>query len=95
MENSLSSIIEGLQLDLQELEKFISTSTRPNIKRQLEEQRKIIKLRIDEENKKIEISRANLEKAQENSNIPVQKPKSQNYESITKYSFLSEDKFVK
>lgn len=92
MEKSISSIIEGLQADIDELDKFISTSVRPNIKRQLEDQRKIIKHQIDDEKRKLEVSKATLEKTAENTSNPN---KSVVYEPINKYSFLSEDKFVK
>jgi len=94
MEKSISSIIEGLQADVDELEKFISSSSRPNIKRQLEEQRKILKSQIDDENRKLEISKANLERPAENNSTSNLK-RNVNYESVNKYSFLSEDKFVK
>lgn len=92
MDKSISSIIEGLQADLEELEKFIASSIRPNIKRQLEEQRKIIRTQIDEEKRKLEVSKATLEKTAENNNNPN---KASVYEPINKYSFLSEEKFVK
>ena len=92
MEKSLSSIIEGLQADLDELEKFIADSNRPNIKRQLEEQKKIIKSQIDDEKRKLEVSKALLEKTAENPSNPN---KAVVYEPVNKYSFISEDKFVK
>ncbi len=95
MEKSLSSIIDGLQADFDELDKFISSSTRSNIKRQLEEQRKIIKLQIDEEKRKLEVSTSNLEKSNESNNSNTTTNKNVTYESINKYAFLSEDKFVK
>lgn len=89
---SISSKIEGLQTDLQELENFIASSNRPNIKRQLEEHGKIIKTLIDDEKRKLEVSKATLEKTSENIN---NLNKAADYEPINKYSFLSEDKFVK
>lgn len=92
MEKSISSNIDGLQADLDELEKFIAASNRPNLKRQLEEQRKIIKSQIYDEKRKLEISKATLEKSSENSN---NSNKAVVYEPVNKYSFLSEDKFVK
>ncbi len=93
MENiSLSPTIVGLKADFDELDKFISASIRPNIKRQLEEQKKIIKSLIDDETRKLEVLSAKSDKEAESPSNPNQAVV---YESINKYSFLSEDKFVK
>ena len=87
MENtSLKSIIEGLNLDQTELNKFIKESTRPNVKRTLEDQLRMIKSRCEEEQKKIEIS-----KEQNNANTDSTKT----YDSVNKYSFDAGNKFVK
>ena len=87
MENtSLKSIIEGLNADQTELNKFIKESTRPNVKRSLTDQLAMIKQRCDEEQKKIEIS-----KEQNNSNTDSTKT----FDSINKYSFDAGNKFVK
>merc|ERR1711957_1052536 len=87
MENtSLKSIIEGLNADQTELNKFIKESTRPNAKRSLTDQLAMIKQRCDEEQKKIEIA-----KEQNNSNTDSTKT----FDSINKYSFDAGNKFVK
>lgn len=96
MEKSLNTQIEGLQLDLEELEKFISSSTRSNVKRQLEEHKITIKSQLNTENKKLE----NFKITSENSPVTPSStqtiPKNNTIcESITKYAFLSEEKFVK
>lgn len=97
MEKSINTTIEGLQADIEELEKFIAASVRMNIKRQLEEQRNILKSRLEEEKRKLELSKANLEKeaSANQAHIHNKLNKNEIYESINKYSFLSEDKFVK
>lgn len=96
MEKSINTQIEGLQLDLEELEKFISSSTRSNVKRQLEEHKITIKSQLITENKKLE----NFKNTSENTPItPLSTQTSTRNstlcESITKYAFLSEEKFVK
>ncbi len=64
MENTLNfnSACEMYQGDLEELEKFISQSIRPNIKRQLEEYKRNLNNLLEEEKKKLE----KLKQASEN-----------------------------
>jgi len=90
MENtSLKTIIEGLTADQIELEKFISESKRPNVKRSLEEQLRMVKQRKDEEQSKLDATKSLENTSNSNTNS------TKNYESVTKYSFDAGNKFVK
>ena len=85
MEN-IGKIIENLQLDKEELDRYIADSKRNNIKLQLEELRNIIAKQINDENKKIEKIKLDLAKnetkSEQTSNI-----KNVEYQTITKYGF--------
>jgi hypothetical protein len=88
MENtSLKGIIEGLTADQVELEKFIGESKRPNIKRSLEEQLRMVRQRRDEEQRKLDATKSLENSSNSNS--------TNNYESVNKYSFDAGNKFVK
>jgi hypothetical protein len=90
MENtSLKNLIEGLTADQVELEKFISESKRPNIKRSLEEQLRMVKQRKDEEQRKLDATKSLENSSNSNTNS------TSNYESVNKYSFDAGNKFVK
>ncbi len=99
MENiSLKSIINGLTADINELEKFINESKRPNVRRSLEEQLKIIKKRRDESQSKLDVSIHSeiiSNNNNTNTNINTNVNSNNNYESVNKYSFDAGDKFVK
>ena len=85
MEN-IGKIIENLQLDKEEPDRYIADSKRNNIKLQLEELRNIIAKQINDENKKIEKIKLDLAKnetkSEQTSNI-----KNVEYQTITKYGF--------
>ncbi len=80
--------------DLAELNNFISQSTRPNVKRQLEEYRKNISALKEEEKKKL-----NVQMESENNKTNSTQTTSAKLETptvpITKYAFDNGDKFVK
>jgi exonuclease VII small subunit len=81
--------IEMFEKDLEELNRIITTTTRPNLKRQFEEYKKTLVHNLDTERKKVEKA---LEKG---SNLNVYKDEI-TYESISKYAFdNSGDSFVK
>lgn len=91
-----SSIIEMYRLDLEDLTKLISASTRPNIKRQLEQYKSLIESQMAEEKAKAkkEEQKAKPEEAKEKKeeefNLNLQ------FQTITKYALdTSSDKFVK
>jgi hypothetical protein len=98
MEHSQSIIvqnptIEMFELDLQELDKFIKETTRPNIKRQFEEYRKNISSLLNEEKRKFEKTKI---VDQEKSSTAQEVTKSKiDFISVTKYALDSGDKFVK
>lgn len=90
MENtSLKNLIEGLTADQVELQKFIGESTRPNVKRSLEEQLKMVNQRREEEQRKLDVTKSLENASNLNSNS------ANNYESVNKYSFDAGNKFVK
>jgi hypothetical protein len=85
--------IEMFELDLQELDKFINETTRPNLKRQFEEYRKNILSLLNEEKRKLEKSKT---VDQEKSSTVQEVTKSKiDFISVTKYALDSGDKFVK
>lgn len=93
-----NNTLEMYELDLQELNKFILNSTRPNLKRQLEEYKKTLTNLYEEEKKKINIQlQAEKQKetsattSTENQRVVVD----QQFTSITKYAFENGDKYVK
>jgi hypothetical protein len=90
METSTGTI-EMYTLDIAELDNFISISTRPNIKRQLEEYKKNLVIQLENEKKKLE--KEKLEK--ENNQTSKQTESKKEYVPITKYALDSGDKFVK
>ena len=94
MEKTNNSI-EMYELDIEELSKFILQSTRPNLKRQLEEYRKNLSYLYEEEKKKITSEKkqdgnsTNTKENQQNKKVDLP------FTSITKYAFENGDKFVK
>jgi hypothetical protein len=81
------NIIDMYEKDLDELNHILTTLTRPNLKRQLEEYKKTIVHSIDAQRKKLE---------KEKEHIPTNVYKDEMvYESISKYAFDSGDEFVK
>jgi hypothetical protein len=92
-----NSTLEMYELDLQELNNFISQSTRPNLKRQLEEYKKILTSQHEEEKKKLVTvkeespSPATSENTTSTSEVKLNIP----LLPITKYAFENGDKFVK
>lgn len=88
----MESSITNYQLDIEELTKFIEQSTRPNIKRQLEENRKNLIILLEEEKRKAEKA-SQTEK--QNQIINEKKADQPSFVSISKYALDSGDKFVK
>ncbi len=100
MEKTNNSI-EMYELDLQELNKFILHSTRPNLKRQLEEYKKTLTTLYEEEKKKINIQNASEKQKEVSATTSTENQPSKNvigdlaFTTITKYAFENGDKFVK
>ncbi len=92
----ISNSLETYQLDLEELNKLISQSTRPNVKRHLEEVKKNLTFLCEEEKKKL-----NTEKKEESTTTKNESTSSTTKQldlqvaPITKYAFENGDKFVK
>ena len=84
--------VEMFTLDLEELDKFISQSTRPNLKRQFEQYRNTIALSLAEEKKKLEKA---SQSQQENSSVAEVSNSTLNFITVSKYALDSGDKFVK
>ena len=110
MSSPQSPAIEMYQKDIEELEKLINISLRPNIKRQLEEYKNNLSNLMKEENKKIEEEKkkkesekaeekdsSNKEKENSSSEInPAKLSSSLLFTSISKYAFdTSNEKFIK
>lgn len=90
--DKVNPTIEMYELDIEELDKFIETSKRPNLKRQLEEYKKNLISTLNTEKKRLEASKSvpDQENKSGNNSIGV------NYLPITKYAFDgSGEKFVK
>ena len=91
--NSINPTIEMFELDLQELDKFIKDTTRPNLKRQFEEHRKNILSLINEEKRKLE--KAKIVDQEKSSTVQEVTKSKIDFISVTKYALDSGDKFVK
>ncbi len=91
-----NSSLEMYELDLVELNKFIESSTRPNLKRHLETHRTYLLSLFEEEKKKL--AKINGE---ENKGTSINSETSSNTKvdmqmtTITKYLFENTDKFAK
>lgn len=91
-----NNALENYQLDIDELNKFILHSTRPNVKRNLEEFKKNLSFMYEDEKKKINTDKKEESAADvksETSKI-TSTPKI-DLIPITKYAFENSDKFVK
>jgi hypothetical protein len=80
--------VEMYQQDIEELDKFIQQSNRPNIKRFLEEHKKNLTLLLEQEKK-------NFNQANTSSTSLQQETQSQPFVSVSKYALDSGDKFAK
>lgn len=88
--STLNNTLEMYQLDLEELNKFINSSLRPNVKRQLEEHKKLISFQLESEKKKLEKIQ-NTDTTSTTQNIPKV-----NFESISKYALdTTNNQFIK
>jgi hypothetical protein len=93
MEQITSNLsVEMFTLDLEELDKFISQSTRPNLKRQFEQYRNTIALSLAEEKKKLEKT---SQSQKENSSVAEVSNSTLNFITVSKYALDSGEKFVK
>ena len=86
MSNSRS--IDMYTLDIEELNKFIKSSTRPNLKRQLEQIKINLEGLLVEEKRKVENS-------QKKEIIQPESTPQKNFVTVSKYALDSGDKFVK
>jgi hypothetical protein len=91
--NVINPTIEMFELDLQELDKFIKDTTRPNLKRQFEEYRKNILSLLNEEKRKLE--KAKIVDQEKSSTVQEVTKSKIDFISVTKYALDSGDKFVK
>ena len=80
--------LEMYTLDLEELNKLIQISTRPNIKRQLEQ------LKLNLENLQNEEKRKN-ENSQKPNNFQQESTSQKSFVTVSKYAMESGEKFVK
>jgi len=101
-----SPVIEMYQKDIEELEKLINISVRPNIKRQLEEYKNNLSNLLKEEKKKIELEKKKAEDSQKEKKEENKDNKSSSeidptklyasFTTISKYAFdTSNNKYIK
>lgn len=84
--------LENLEQDLQEVSNFVSTSTRSNVKLHLLEYQSTLNRDIQELKKKIELLQQKQDNPEEKK---VQKEKTTEYTSISKYMFENNKDNVK
>ena len=93
MEQTITNTsVDMFSMDLAELDKFISQSTRPNLKRQFEQYRQNIVFSLEDEKRKIEKSKQSVN---EQTTTETIKELSIVYQTVSKYALDSGDKFVK
>jgi calcyclin binding protein len=88
-----SSPLDTIQKDIIEIEKFLSESTRPNIKRVLNEQKRFLTSSLDSE--KLKKHQDEKEKTEKTESTKTTEKDTVNYVTINKYAFESSDKFAK
>ncbi len=83
-----SSPVDMYQADIEELTKFINESTRPNLKRYLEEHKRNLVFLLEAEKKK-------AVKTTENTTTTTNSVKETKFLTVSKYALDSSEKFVK
>ena len=91
MEQAHASV-EMFTMDIAELDKFIGQSTRPNLKRQFEQYRQNIVFLLEDEKRKIEKNKQNVN--DQTTSETVKEPTIL-FQTVNKYALDSGDKFVK
>jgi hypothetical protein len=92
---SNSNSIEMYTLDLEELDRLIKQTTRPNLKRQFEQYKINLESLLAEEKRKKENLQNKQNQNEANSNLTNNSNSNTNFVTVSKYALDSGDKFVK